>query len=110
MVQLGPTVQFTPANYIGNRRLAKPFLFDEFSAPQRFPIRFESLQSEEGARFFKETHLHRIIEFPADEELEVPSDFRWVPESTLRFMLHLGEQVNSCARSVIACLSGVPHG
>jgi len=107
LVQLGPTVQFTPGNYIGNSRLTKPFLFDEFSFPTRYAVLHESSQSEEGARFFRENHLHRILEMPADVELELPEDFRWVSETHLRFFLHLGEQVNSCARSVIACLHGL---
>ncbi len=106
LVQLGPTVQFTPGNYLGNPRLAKPFLFEEFSAPLHFRVLQESSQSEEGARFFHESHLHRILELPADTDLQLPADFRWVGESHLRFLLHLGEQVNSCARSVIACLIG----
>jgi len=106
LVQLGPTVQFTPGNYLGNPRLTKPFLFDEFSAPLHFTVLKESRQSEEGARFFHESHLHRILQLPDDVSLELPADFRWVSETHLRFLLHLGEQVNSCARSIIACLIG----
>jgi oxidase EvaA len=106
VVQLGPTVQFTPANYIGNPKLAKPFMFDEFSYPTHLAVIFQSYQSEEGARFFKEAHLHRILEFPANETLPLPADFRWIRETDLRVMLHLGEQVNSCARSIISCVLG----
>ena len=36
MVQLGPTVQFTPGNYAGNAKLPKPFLFEEFSRSADF--------------------------------------------------------------------------
>ncbi len=106
VVQLGPTVQFTPANYIGNPKLAKPFMFDEFFSPTRLAVAFQSYQSEEGARFFKEAHLHRILELPAHENLQLPADFRWVGETDLRVMLHMGEQVNSCARSIISCVLG----
>lgn len=104
MVQLGPTVQFTPSNYAGNEKLPKPFLFEEFSAGSRFPVLWQNYQSEEGARFFQEAHLHRVGELPADYDLPLPPGFCWLSETQLRFFLHLGETVNSCARSVISCL------
>lgn len=104
IVQFGPTVQFTPGNYIGNPRLAKPFLFDEFYHERTFPLLCESMQSEEGARFFREAHLHRVLTLPDGVELEVPPDFRWVSQADLHLFVHMGEMVNSCARSVLSLL------
>ncbi|GAB7025665.1 NDP-hexose 2,3-dehydratase family protein [Geotalea toluenoxydans] len=104
MVQLGPTVQFTPSNYAGNEKLPKPFLFDDFSAGSRFPFSWQNYQAEEGARFYREAHLHRIAELPEGDELPLPQGFCWMSETQLRFFLHLGETVNSCARSIISCL------
>jgi oxidase EvaA len=103
-VQIAPTVQFTPGNYIGNTKLPKPFLFDEFHDVGPFPLLFESLQSEEGARFFKESHKHRIMLLPEGTELDLPSGFRWVSEVHLNFLLGMGGNVNSCARSILSCL------
>ncbi len=104
IVQMGPTVQFTPGNYIGNAKLPKPFLFDEFYRNKKFPIFCESIQSEEGARFFHEAHLHRILTLPEGVELDVPQDFRWISQSDLHLFMHMGEMVNSCCRSVLALL------
>lgn len=103
-VQLAPTVQFTPANYLDNVSLQKPFLFDEFMEPTFGRIVSESRQSEEGARFYRESHLHRIIEVPEDFELDLPENYRWCSIDDARFFIHLGEHVNSCARSILACL------
>ncbi len=104
LVQLGPTVQFTPNNYIGNERLRKPFLFEEFYKPGRFPLLLQSIQSEEGARFYNEVHSHRILNLPATEELPIPADFCWLSQSELNFFINMGESVNSCARSVFATM------
>lgn len=104
IVQIGPTVQFTPGNYIGNTRLPKPFLFDEFYHGGRFHLLSESMQSEEGARFFREAHLHRILTLPDGVELELPRDFRWISQADLHLFVHMGETVNSCARSVLSLL------
>jgi oxidase EvaA len=103
-VQLGPTVQFTQSNYEGSKKLHKPFLYDEFSEPQAFRLVHESRQSEEGARFYREFHLHRVLRLPDDMELDIPADYRWLPLEHIVFLLHLGEQVNSCARSILFCL------
>lgn len=103
-VQIGPTVQFTPMNYISNLKLNKPFLFDEFSGNGRFKVLLESWQSEEGARFYHEQHCHRVLLLPEDQEIEIPVDFRWFSEEEICFYLNLGDSVNSCARSIFACL------
>ncbi len=104
VVQLAPTVQFTQENYAGSRMLTKPFLFDEFSAPRTFTVVRESRQSEEGARFHREQHVHRVLRLPEHYELELPDEFRWMSSNELRYFLHSGEHVNSCARSILACL------
>lgn len=103
-VQLAPSVQFTPGNYLDNVRLERPFLFEEFMKPSLGRILSDSRQSEEGARFYREEHLHRIIELPEDARLDLPDNYRWFSLDAVRFFLHMGEQINSCARSVLSCL------
>jgi oxidase EvaA len=103
-VQLGPTVQFTQGNYEGSRKLKKPFLYDEFLEPDHYRLLHESRQTEEGARFYREDHLHRILLLPDAANLEIPLDYHWMPLYQVVFLVHLGEQVNSCARSILTCL------
>lgn len=103
-VQLGPTVQFTQGNYEGSRKLLKPFLYEEFLDTGPFHQIHQSHQSEEGARFYREYHVHRILILPDGFDLSIPSDYRWLPLEHVLFLLHLGEQVNSCARSILSCL------
>jgi len=104
VVQLGPTVQFTQGNYAGSNKLEKPFLFDEFLSPTVSEVIHESRQAEEGARFYRECHVHRIMMLKSGTDLPLPGDYRWLPLSQVQFLLHLGEQVNSCARSILTCL------
>lgn len=103
-VQLGPTVQFTQTNYEGSQKLAKPFLYDAFLHPEQSSIIHESRQTEEGARFFREYHLHRVIQVKPGMYTELPPDYRWLTTKEVRFFLSIGEQVNSCARSILSCL------
>jgi len=109
VIQIGPTVQFTPGNYIGNVKIKRPFLFEEFYKPGKFRVILQSLQSEEGARFYNEAHLHRILSLPESEQLTIPDDFRWIAQSDLDFLINLGDTVNSCARSIISLMLCQPH-
>lgn len=104
MVQIGPTVQFTRENYLDNEALEKPFLFDEFNPGGPFMTLSETHQSEEGARFYREHHVHRILLLPDNIQLSIPPEYHWFSYNQIRFFLHLGEAVNSCARSILACL------
>lgn len=102
-VQITSTVQFTPGNYIDNARLPRPFLFQEFLKPTMGRVTYNALQSEEGARFFRETHLHRVLELEPGREIEPPDSYRWFSLEAVRFFLHLGEVMASSARSILAC-------
>lgn len=104
IVQIGPTVQFTQENYVDNEGLEKPFLFDEFNQPSSFVLLKEIRQSEEGARFYREQHVHKILLLPDSVPLTLPPEYRWFSYNQVRFFLYLGESVNSCARSILACL------
>ena len=104
IVQIGPTVQFTQENYRDNEGLEKPFLFDEFNQPDSFVLLKETRQSEEGARFYMEQHVHKILLLPDSVKLVLPPEYRWFSYNQIRFFLHLGETVNSCARSILTCL------
>lgn len=105
LVQIGPTVQFNPANYIDNERLKKPFLFEAFLDTTEFIPVMESMQAEEGGRFYREDHVHKILMLPDGMELAVPSRYRWFSHANIRFFLHIGDVVNSSARSILACLA-----
>ncbi|MBI5640749.1 MAG: NDP-hexose 2,3-dehydratase family protein [Nitrospirae bacterium] len=104
IVQIGPTVQFNPGNYVDNERLKKPFLFEEFHDSGNFITVFESRQSEEGGRFYREEHVHKILMLPEGATLDIPDNYRWFSLYEIRFFLHMGDFINSCARSILACL------
>ena len=103
-VQLGPTVQFTQENYVDNEKLKKPFLYEEFHEPKNLIVIKETRQSEEGARFYMEQHVHKILFLPEHLTLDFPPEYRWLSCGQLRYFINLGECVNSCARSILACL------
>lgn len=104
LVQIGPTVQFNPGNYKDCDALKKPFLFHEFQDSSDFLNVIESKQSEEGGRFFREEHMHKVLLLPEGMALELPPEYRWLCAGQIRFFLQMGDYVNSCARSILSLL------
>lgn len=104
LIQIAPTVQFTPTNYQDNQKLRTPFLFREFTGGNRFELLWEGWQSEEGGRFFREQQLHVIMELRKGDTIVTSSEYIWMTPAQVRFFLHMGETVNACARSILSCL------
>ncbi|WP_320782571.1 NDP-hexose 2,3-dehydratase family protein [Streptomyces sp. CRN 30] len=103
-VELAPTVQCTPENYtVLPAEAAPPFLHEVLSAPAE-AIRFDTVLSEEGGRFFHTRSRYMIVEVPPGRELREPDSFRWLSAHQLsRFVQH-SNYLNIQARSLLACL------
>ncbi|MEH0424370.1 NDP-hexose 2,3-dehydratase family protein [Streptomyces sp. B21-083] len=108
-VELGPTVQCTPAVHAHLPSMDRPpFLDYVLDAPRSTPsrIRYEAVHSEEGGRFLKAESRYFIIE--ADEAsapLVPPSGYRWVTPEQLTSLVRHNHYVNVQARTLLACLN-----
>lgn len=104
VVELAPTVQCTPANYAVLPAAARPpFLDTALSAtPER--IRFDTVLSEEGGRFFHATTRYLVVELEPDTDLDTPADFRWLTLHQLVGLIRHSHYVNVQARTLTACL------
>jgi len=109
IIQIAPTVLFTPQNYDDQ----KPFLYNVFMADHSklnttlrdpFTTYWSNMQSEEGGRFYKEEHKHVILKLNKKSQLKLPPSFRWMSIQQIRYYLKQGNYVNSCARSILACM------
>ncbi|MRH92285.1 NDP-hexose 2,3-dehydratase [Nocardia sp. SYP-A9097] len=107
-VELAPTVQCTPDTYDQLPSLTRPpFLDDVLGAPPD-RIRFDTILSEEGGRFFHARNRYLVIEVdPLPERTEPdsgPSRYRWMTVGQLVGLTRYSHYVNVQARSLIACL------
>ena len=76
IIEMAPTVQCLTGSYENSTDL--PFLEEVLNArPDQ--IRFSTLQSEEGGRFFKEQNRNMIIEVYDSFSVEVPENYIWGP-------------------------------
>lgn len=102
IIELAPTVQCLTGNYRdGFKEYDPPFLnYVLNAAPGQ--VRYSTLQSEEGGRFFKEQNKNIIIEVPEDFPLEVPDNFIWMTLNQLLTFMKFNNYLNIEARSLIS--------
>ncbi|GHB16634.1 NDP-hexose 2,3-dehydratase [Streptomyces viridiviolaceus] len=109
VVELGPTVQCVARSYAHLPGPApSPFLSEVLEAgPDR--VRFDTLLSEEGGRFYHALNRYMIVETSQDVPDGHP-DYRWMTLHQLSDLLRHSHYVNVQARSLIACLHSLYHG
>lgn len=103
VIELAPTVQCTPGNYTALPPWARPHFIDEVLGAPPDRMRFDTLLSEEGGRFYHSRNTYRIVEVDPDGDFERP-DFRWLTLHQLVDLLRHSHYVNVQARSLVACL------
>lgn len=101
-VEMAPTVQCITDNYTGKNN--QPFVEYVLQAkPEQ--IRVDTLQSEEGGRFYQEQNRNLIIEaddsFPVDD---IPENYIWVSFQQLMLFLHFNNYLNIQSRSLISLI------
>jgi dTDP-4-oxo-alpha-D-xylose 2,3-dehydratase len=102
VVELGPTVQCTPANLAGPPQRGPAYL--DLVLSGEVATRFDVLQSEEGGRFHRAVTRHLVVEADERMPLDVPPEFVWVTLNQLKRLIRSSYQVNIEARSLVACL------
>ncbi|OKJ21059.1 hypothetical protein AMK21_14195 [Streptomyces sp. CB00316] len=98
-VQLSPTVQATRSNYTRVHRGAATRHLEHFAGHRRGRVLVDSLQSEQGAWFWRKRNRNMLVETTADVA-EHP-DYHWVELDGLRRLLRSDHLVNMDARSVL---------
>nr|WP_200764433.1 NDP-hexose 2,3-dehydratase family protein [Streptomyces sp. SPMA113] len=104
VVELAPTVQCTPRNYTHLPAGATPpFLEDVVEAPAD-RVRFDTVLSEEGGRFFHAFNRYLVVETELSAVPEEPPHYRWMAVRQLLDLIRHSHYVNVEARTLIACL------
>lgn len=106
IVEFAPTVQCLTGNYRQTQEGALPFLEYVLNAkPEQ--IVFDTLQSEEGGRFFREQNRNMIVIAKDDLPDDLPDHFIWMTLHQLYIFLKFNNYLNIQARSLISAISFV---
>ncbi len=104
IIEFAPTVQCLTGNYRHTKEGDLPFLDYVLTAKQN-QIVFDTLQSEEGGRFFREQNRNMIIIAGEEVPIELPDKYIWMTLNQLYTFLKFNNYLNIQARSLIAAIS-----
>ena len=102
VAELAPSVQQLPGTPEPSAAEAELLIRALSASPQ--DIRFDTMLSEEGGRFFHTRNRHLIVETaPFDE----PTGYRWITVAQLRELLRHSYYANVQTRSLLSCLTSL---
>jgi oxidase EvaA len=102
LIEMAPTVHCQPGNYPLNG--ARPRYLDEVLAAPPERVRFESIHSEEGGRFYHAQNRYLLVEADDGFPTEVPENYAWMTLRQLTEFVRYGNYLNVEARSLLTFL------
>ncbi|QWD16531.1 NDP-hexose 2,3-dehydratase [Polynucleobacter paneuropaeus] len=104
LVELAATVQFTPENYSDTSEIAIPPFAQFFINPDQGSIRFDSVLSDEGGRFYHSMQRHLVVEIDEDLQIQIPKNYLWMTLREIQAFARFSNQVNIELRSMLSCV------
>ena len=104
VLEMAPTVQCLTGNYRQSTKDALPFLKIVLNAlPEN--IIFDTLQAEEGGRFYHEQNRNLLVKVDDDFNEPIPDNYCWITLNQLHSFLKYNNYLNIQARSLISAIS-----
>ncbi len=101
VLEMAPTVQCITGSYDHSSDV--PFLNFVLNSREE-QIRYDTLQSEEGGRFYREQNRNMIIEAEETFSEDVPENYIWVTLNQLNTFLKFNNYLNIQARSLLSSI------
>lgn len=102
VMELAPTVQCLTGN--AKEASVKPKFYDYVMNVGKHQVLIDTLQSEEGGRFFHEQNRNILVEAGDDFSLRVPENYTWMTLNQMYEFLRFNNYLNIQARSIISAL------
>ncbi|WP_433872586.1 NDP-hexose 2,3-dehydratase family protein [Saccharopolyspora sp. CA-218241] len=109
VAELGPTVQCTPGTYDELSAAVRPPLLETVLRADPGQVRFDSILSEEGGRFYHARNRYLVVEVNPGSIPDLPSH-RWMTVRQLTDLVRHSHYLNVEARSLVTCLHGLAAG
>lgn len=101
VMEMAPTVQCLTDKFIKGMN---PFIDYILDAPKE-QIIFDTLQSEEGGRFYKEQNRNIMVMADDDFPLDVPEHYMWMTLNQIHSFLQYNNFLNIQSRSLISIIN-----
>ena len=110
VVEMVPSVQCLTGDY-KNPDLVKPPFLDYVLHASKRQVIFDTMQSEEGGRFYHEQNRNLLVEADDSFPTSIPPNYHWLTLGQIKEFLRFNNYLNIQARSLIAALDyGSRHG
>lgn len=103
IMELAPTVQCLTGDVFAKGAVKPHFADYVINAPKE-RIVFDTLQSEEGGRFYREQNRNLLVEADESFPLELPERYTWMTLGQIYDFLKFNNYLNIQARSLISML------
>lgn len=104
VMELAPTVQCL-TGHIPDQEKLQPEFYKYIANAKSDQIIFDTLQSEEGGRFYKEQNRNIMIEVGDEFPTELPERYTWMTLRQIYDFLKFNNYLNIQARSLISAIS-----
>jgi dTDP-4-dehydro-6-deoxy-alpha-D-glucopyranose 2,3-dehydratase len=104
IIEFAPTVQTLTGNYQDSESKNLPFL-DYILNIDSSKIIYNSIQSEEGGRFYKEQNRNMIVLAGDEIDIKLPENFIWMTLNQMNTFLQFNNFLNIQARNLITLIS-----
>lgn len=104
VVEMAPTVQCLTGDYKKTPPALRPSFLDYVFSVRPEQIIFDTLQSEEGGRFFREENRNLIVMADDDLSANIPENFIWVSYNQLKTFIRFNNFVNIQCRCLLSAL------
>ena len=102
---MAPTVQCLTGSYLNESSLQNlPFL-DFVLNDENKELVFNTLQSEEGGRFYREQNRNMLILVNEDFPVDVPVNYIWMTLNQLKTFIKFNNYLNIQSRSLVSAIS-----
>lgn len=104
ILEFAPTVQCLTGNYKKTAKDELPFLDYVLNVPKN-QIIFDTIQSEEGGRFYKEQNRNMIILAGDEIEVDLPENHIWLTINQLQSFIKFNNYINIQARTLLSAIN-----
>jgi oxidase EvaA len=104
VIELAPTVQCL-TGAVGKEAHEKPDFYDYILKANKEQVIIDTLQSEEGGRFYHEQNRNLLVEAEENFPLNLPPRFTWMTLNQIYEFLRFNNYLNIQARSIISAIN-----
>jgi dTDP-4-dehydro-6-deoxy-alpha-D-glucopyranose 2,3-dehydratase len=102
IIELAPTLQCLTGNVFESKE--KPHFFEEVQLASKSNILYDTIQSEEGGRFYQEQNRNMTLLVNDDFPVKVPLHYHWMTLGQINEFMKYNNFLNIQARSLIAAI------